>query len=301
MLRISDYRKGILMATATAILWGASGSFVKLISADGLSQITVAVYRTWFIVAVIGLWLRYKRGAEAFHVSRRTMAAYVSMGFLTIICTGTGYMMSCVYLTVPQAVILHYTFPLLTLIGDCVITRERPTVLQALAAVLIIVGLYVGFAMGNELGAVSVAGVVWGVLSVFGFAGQNLLSRSILKGGKTDPIVQLFYANLFGGIMVTLGKSAFIGWGDLHLITPRVLLLMQYPTLVAGIIGFALLFTSMKYIPATLASLLCSLEVVSTLALMPLLLGSTPTLQEVAGALIILFAVAISTVRKKAA
>jgi drug/metabolite transporter (DMT)-like permease len=298
---ISGYRRGILYAALTAVMWGGSGPFVKMISAEGLSQATVSAVRAWFVVASVGLWLRHRRGPGVFRISRRTLAAYAVMGFLSVICMATGYMMSCVYLTVPQAVILHYTFPLLTIAGDCFITKERPTLLQLAAALLILAGLYAGFAMGHGLGAVSVVGALWGALSVTGFAGQNLLTRSILKGGGTDPIVQLFYVNLFGGLMLIAGKSAIIGWGDLRLITSRTALLMVYPVLVTGLIGFALLFSSMKYIPATAASLVCSLEVVSTLALMPLLLGSFPTIQETAGALIILFAVIISTVRRRPA
>lgn len=297
---ISGYRKGILMASLTAILWGASGSFVKLISAEGLHQVTVIIFRTCFIVLTVGPWLALRRGTDALRASGRMLAAYALLGFLTIVCMTTGYMLSCVYLTVPQAVILHYTFPLLAIAGDCFITHERPTLLQGAAAVLILVGLYVGFAMGEGLGTVSVIGAVWGMISVIGFAGQNLITRSLLKGGKRDPLVQLFYVNLFGGIMLLTIKTVLLGWNDLDLITPRVALLMVYPVVVTGLIGFALLFSSMKYIPATLASLVCSLEVVSTLAAMPLLLGSLPTMQEIVGALIILFAVVVSTVRRKA-
>lgn len=295
---ISDYRKGVLLAALTALLWGASAPFAKLIAEGGLSQITVMTIRAPIIAALLALWLVRGRGTDAIRVSRRMLVTYAAMGFLNVICTGTGYMMSCAYLTVPQAVILHYTFPLLTLAGDCLITKERPTPLQFAAAVLILIGLYVGFAMGQGLGAVSVIGTAWGLLSVFGFAGQNLLTRSILKGGKTDPIVQLFYVNLFGGVMLLAGKSALLGWDDLSLITPRIALFMIYSVVAAGLIGFALLFTSMKYIPATVASLVCSLEVVSTLAAMPLLLGSFPTMRETAGALIILSAVAVSTMRR---
>lgn len=296
---INEYRRGLLMATVTAVIWGATGPIAKIISTDGLSQITVAVYRTIFIVLAVGSWLYFRKGAGCFRVSRNMMAGYVVMGFLSIVCTGTGYMMSCVYLPVPQAVILHYTFPLLTIAGDYFITKEKPTLVQLIGAILIIVGLYVGFAMGHGLGDLSVIGLVWGTVSVFGFAGQNLLTRVLVKDGRSDPIVQLFYMSLFGGIMVTIGKSLFLGWDDLHLITPRIFALMQYPTIMSGLLGFALLYSSMQYIPATMASLLCSLEVVSTLAAMPLLLGVWPTMQETAGALIILFAVGISAIGKR--
>lgn len=297
---VTNYQKGLLMALGTALFWGASSSVAKLISAQGVHQLTVMVYRAIFVFFVVGAWILHRRGREAFRLSGRLCAIYAVLGFLTLVCMAGGYMMSCVYLSVPQAVILHFTFPIPTILGDIFITRERPTPIQIAASLLIVLGLYVGFAMDGGLGTLSFVGLAWGLLSVFGFAAQTLTTRYIVKGGKTDPIVQLFYTHVFGGIMVFIGKSLFFGWSDLSAITPIAFALMQYPATMGGMFAFALLFSSMKYIPATTASLVCTLEIVLALAMMPLLLGELPTPHETAGSLIILFAVAISTLRKKA-
>lgn len=296
---MSDYKKGLLMALTTAVLWGGASSLAKLTSAEGLSQLSVVVYRAIVVVVLVGLWLLAKKGRDVFMLSRRTLALYVALGFLTMVCTTGGFMLSCVYLTIPQAVILHYTFPLLTILGDVFLTKERPGIPQILASVLIITGLYVGFFMGRGIGAISMPGLAWGTLSVFGVAGIAILTRTAMKDGRGDPLLQLFYSHLFGGLMLAVGKTALIGWGDLSGLTPQIFAIVQYFVLGPGLIAFALLFTSMRYISASTASLICSLEIVIAIVVMIPLFHTLPTAQEVAGSLIILFAVCISMIPRR--
>ncbi len=297
---VANYWRGVGLALTTALFWGASAPITKIISADGLSPLSVMVYRCIFISIVLGGWICAKKGMPAFFPSGRMLKIYVALGFLTIVCMGGGYMVSCVYLTVPQAVILHYTFPLLTLAGDVWIMHERPRAIQAAAAILILVGVYIGFDMGGAgLVGISVAGAVWGVISVLGFAGQALLTRVVAKGGTADPIVQVFFAHLFGGIMLLIGKSALMGWSDIAGVTPRIFALMQYPAIASGLLAFLCLFASLKYISATAMSLICSLEIVFALAVTPYLLGGNSTAKELIGSAIIMVAVACSTLGKR--
>lgn len=297
---MGDQMKGVLMVTTTAVVWGATGSIVKLMQAEGVSQILVVALRGPFIALVVGLALLVARGSRALVVPRGVAARYAVLGTMSVAMMANGYLMSCMYLSVPQAVILHYTSPLLTMIGDCVITRERPTLPQCVAAVLIIVGLYVAFFWGSGIGDVDPMGVLWGCVSTVGFAGQNLISRVMNHGARrNDPIVQLFYSNLFGGIIILIFNTAMGMWAGIGLPSMRGALLMTYPIFVNGLLGFALLFLASRYIPATLSSVLCSIEVVSTIGMMPILLGTMPSLREACGAGIVLFAVVISTVFRR--
>lgn len=298
---IANYWRGVGLALATALLWGASAPITKIVSADGLSPFSVLTYRCILVSVMLGVWLYIRRGSQVFRPSRLMLRTYVILGFLTTVCMAGGYMASCVYLTVPQAVILHYTFPLLTLAGDAWITREKPRKIQVAAAVLILVGVYVGFDVGGVgLVDVSVVGVVWGVISIFGFTGQALLTRVVSKNATSDPLAQVFFVHLFGGIMVLLGKSALVGWDDLAGISPHIFVLMQYPAIASGLLAFACLFASLKYISATTLSLLCTLEIVVALATTPFLLGGSLSIQELLGSAIILVAVACSTLGKRA-
>ena len=76
---------------------------------------------------------------------------------------------------------------------------------------------------------------------------------------------------------------------------------MQYSALGAGLLGFGFMFNALKRIPASLVSLICTLELVFALIITPLVLGLYPTGYELAGCAIIMAAVACATVQKKAA
>jgi|GEM_PF-797111 len=297
---MSLYMRGVLMATLTAVLFGAMSSVAKIISADGLSQLTVMAYRAIFVVLALSVGFTVTGRKHLFRISRQMAPRYAALGFFSLVCAAGGFMMSCMYLSVPHAVILHYTFPLSTMALAFFISREIPSLLEVLAAILILVGMYIGFAAGKEsLEPLSVPGVVWGVVSVFGFSAQMLLSRTMSRAGKSDPVTQLFYVNLFGGLIVIIGKSVFWGWGDLSGLSWEVFAWMQYPAIGGSLCAFWLLFASLRYISPTTVSLICTLEIVMALAAMPLLLGSTPTAQEAVGALIIMAAVIGSTLFKR--
>lgn len=297
---LNDHRRGLLMAFGTALLWGAMAPTVKIIAASGLSQITVVAYRAIFTVIFLGAYILFKSGRERFVVSRNMFQMYFMLGFLTVVLNSTGFMMATSYLSIPKSLILHYTFPLVTMAGSVLITKEKPTGMQVLAGVLVLVGLYVGFGPGSlEAGPISVLGILWGIASVIGISGQTLLSRSMGRQKSADPLLQLFYCNLFGGAVMIILNSIFRGWPDLGLIDLKLFLIMQYPAAFAGLLGFGLLFTSLKYISASTVSLICTLEIVFAMLLAPLMIDQPPTLFEVAGALIVLAAVSASIISAK--
>lgn len=296
-----NYSRGVLMAFGTAVLWGCMSPLSKFIGASGVSMISVMCWRTILVVLIMGAWLTLRQGRGWWRIGRKLSYAYMLLAFLTVVMNACGFMMSCVYLTVPQAMMIHYTFPLVTMAGAWFITRESPTMVQIASGVAILSGLYIGFTGGGMAGIseVSAVGVLWALASLIGLSGQTLISRRILKGGATDPLKQLFFIHLFGGVILIGGKSALSGWGDLALITPTVFVLMMYAALGAGLLGFGCMFNALKYIPASLVSLICTLELVFALAITPFALGQYPTGYELAGCAVIMAAVAAASAMKK--
>ncbi len=294
----SNYTRGVAMALGTALLWGGMSPLAKFVGSQGVSMASVMCYRALLVVILMAAWLRSSLGAGWYRIERRLMRTYLLLGFLTVVMNACGFMMSCAYLTVPQALMIHYTFPLATMAGSYFITREKPPLLQVAAGLMIIVGLYVGFmGAGGRMNSVSPAGLLWAVASVIGLSGQTLVSRRILKGGATDPLIQLFYIHLFGGAMLIVGKSALMGWADLKAINGAVFALMQYSALGAGLLGFGFMFNALKFIPASLVSLICTLELVFALCITPFALGLYPTANELLGCAVIMVSVACASVR----
>jgi drug/metabolite transporter (DMT)-like permease len=269
-----------------------------MITSTGLSQISVVSYRAVSIAVLIGAWLWMKKGIHVFRASREMLAAYSLLGIFTIILNSTGFMMSCVFLSVPQALMLGYTSPIVTMAGSAFVTGEKPTPIQVVAGFMVLLGLYIGFVMGTDSGGpISLVGVAWAGLSVMGSSGQALLSRRISKTGHPDPLLQLFFAHLFGGFILIVGRTLLGSWSDLANLTPRAFALVQYPALVSGLIAYGLLFSALKHIPAPLVSLVCTLEIVFALMLTPILVHQVPTMHEIMGCFIILAAVACATIK----
>lgn len=287
------------MALGTALVWGPTGAIAKMITSSGLSQISVVSYRAVSIAILIGAWLWMKKGISVFRTSRGMLAAYTLLGIFTIIFNSTGFMMSCVYLTVPQALMLGYTSPIVTMAGSAFVTGEKPTPLQVVAGFMVLIGLYIGFVMGTDSGGpISLVGVAWACVSVTGSSGQALLSRRISKTRHPDPLLQLFFAHLFGGFILIVGRTLLGSWSDLANLTPRAFALVQYPALVSGLIAYGLLFSALKHIPAPLVSLICTLEIVFALLLTPILVHQVPTMPEIMGCSIIIAAVACATIKR---
>ena len=294
---MSDYRRGLLMALGTALLWGAMSPIAKIVSSEGLNQFSSLVYRALVVTVSVATLLFFRRETGRLRISGRLCRIYGSLGVVGFLLAAGGFLASCVYLTVPQAITLHYAFPLVTMIGDVFVTKERPGGRQVFGGFLLLFGLYVGFLwQGGALAGISIPGLVWGTLSVLGLAAQNVITRRMVRDGESNPIVQLFYTHLFGGLILLVGKSLLMGWGDLSGLSPRIFLWIQYPAFGAGLLGFGLLFSSLRYIPATTASMICGLEIVIAIAVMPLLLGAVPTPHEVAGAMIVFVAVVVSAI-----
>ncbi|KEJ93019.1 DMT family transporter [Synergistes jonesii] len=297
----NNYARGVLMALGTAMLWGGMGPLAKFVGTQGVSMTSVMCYRAVVIVLLMSLWLRYRVGHGWYRIGRPLMRVYLLLGFLTVVMNAWGFMLSCQYLSVPQALMLNYTFPIAVMTGSYFITGEKPSRKQLAAGFLIIGGLYVGFfASGGETPPLSVPGLLWGIVSLLGLSGQMLLSRKVLRDGDSNPSLQLFYVYLFGGAMLIIAKSVFVGWDDLAAMNCAVFALMQYSAFGAGLCGFGLLLGALRVIPAPLVSLVLTLEIAFALVITPLSLGLSPTGFEIAGCAIVMAAVACAAAGKEA-
>ncbi len=296
----NSFVKGVMMALGAALIWGATSPISKYIGSHDVSMVTVMCYRALAVVILTSLCLRYTRGSGWYRIDRSLALTYMLLGLLTIVMNSCGFMLSCVYLTVPQALMLHYTFPLVTMAGAFFITKEPPTLRETAAGVAVLIGLYTGFSVkGGGLSEVSMIGVLCGTASLIGVSWQTLISRRILRDGKSDPLLQLFFIHLFGGIILAAGKTFFFGWGDLRAVNGVIFALMQYAALGTSLSAFWFMFSALKRIGAPLVSLICTLELPFALIITAFVLRQQPTLHELLGCALIMAAVAFAATGKK--
>ncbi len=286
------------MTLIAAVCWGIMSPIAKVLSSAGISLMSVMAFRALFVVITIGPYIYLSKGPGVFRPDRSMFRFYLLSGILSVVFSGGGFLMSLKYLSVPEALILHYTFPLVTLLGSLYITHEKPTFLQVVSGFLIIAGVYLGMIGGEKtFSGLSVPGLLWGGLAIIGISGQALVARRVCKGQETDQLVLLFFAHLLGGTVLALGKSAIVGWDDIINFTSPLFCLLVFQAFCGSLLAYGFFYTALKYLPAATVSLLCTLEIVVAVGLTSLLLGQSPSMQEVIGCAIIIIAIVCATVR----
>ena len=295
---MNKYWHGVAMTLIAAVCWGIMSPIAKVLAGAGISLMSVMAFRALFVVIIMGPYLCYTKGREVFRPDSNMLSFYFLSGLLSVVFSGGGFLMSLKYLSVAEALIIHYTFPLVTLLGSLWITRERPTTLQVISGFLIIAGVYLGMVGGEKtFSGISVPGLMWALLAIVGISGQALVARRVCKGQKTDQMTLLFFAHLLGGIVLAVGKSALVGWDDINNFTPPLFALMAFQAFCGSRRAYGLFYTALKYVPAATVSILCTLEIVVAVGLTSLLLGQSPSTQEVMGCGIIIIAIVCATVR----
>jgi drug/metabolite transporter (DMT)-like permease len=290
---------GITSALLAGITWGTASPVAKLIVAGGVSLMSAMVIRTFLVSAVMGIWIICKKREDLAKTRSRTYLFFFISSMLAIVCSNTGFQMSLETLSVAQALIIHYTFPLVTLAGSLWVARERPAKLEVFAGFLIVAGVYLGMGAGERAFAqVPAVGLIWGVLSVFGLSGQSLYVRRYSKSEDIDQFLLLFFVHFFGFFALFTIKSFFMGWADLANLDLKVSWYIFIQFLFGSILPYGFFYTALKYIPAATVSLLCTLEMVVAVLLAAVLIGAMPSMLEILGCTLILAAVFMASARK---
>jgi drug/metabolite transporter (DMT)-like permease len=291
--------QGIFLALSAAIGWGMISPIAKILSSMGINLMTVMIFRSIFTIFVVGQYIIFVKKEKPFYCLKKDIFIfYVISGILSVAFAGGGFLMSLAYLTVPEALVIHYTFPLFTILGSYFITRESPTCLQVVAGVLIIVGVYIGMG-GTQNNGLSITGIIWGIVSVIGMSGQSLVVRRFSLNHQLDEYNLLFYSNFTGVIVLILFKTMYFGWCDLKIISYFSLFLMTFQALISSVLAYGAFFIALKYISAVMVSLFCAFEIVVGILLTAIILKIIPTYPEIIGSLIIICAISCISITSK--
>ena len=296
-MKLNNYWRGAALALTAAVCWGIISPIAKILGAAGVDLMSVMVYRSLFTFAASGFFLFLTHGSDAFRIERGYLRFYIISGTLSVAFAGGGFLTSLEYLSVPEALVIHYTFPLGALLGSLYITHERPTVLQCVAGVLIVCGVFIG--MGGSLTAlmnISLPGLFWGLLAVAGMSGQALATRRFSLEHKVDEFRLLFFSNAVGIVLLFAFKTLWYGWSDLANFTLPLFSLMTLQAFTGSLVAYGVFFAALKCIPAAMASLLCTMEIVVAVVLTAVFVHQVPSVHEVIGCALILVAIACTAV-----
>ncbi len=283
---MSNQTKGVLIALAGTSAWATTAIFIRyLLTHYPLTPLTLAFWRDLILALTLLAALGLGK-PQRLRVSRRDLVFLVLYGAVVLAVFNASWTFSVQLNGAAVSTVLAYCSPAFAVALAWPLLKEPITWRKGLAALLSLTGCVgVARAYAPEVWQLNPLGLVVGLVSGLAFAVYSLAGRWSAKR-FASPSTVMAYGFLFAACALGLTQTPqtvfSLGWawdGWLILATLSI-----GPTL----IGYGLYTVSLRYLPATVATVIASLEPALTAILAIFLLGERlQGLQWGGGALIL--------------
>ncbi|HEV8659487.1 MAG TPA: DMT family transporter [Thermoanaerobaculia bacterium] len=271
-----ERRKGILLIVAAAILWSSGGIGIKAISDPPLK---VTFYRSLF--AAMALFILFGRdvwGRRRWNSTGIFIFAIISYGACL-----TSFVTATKWTTAANAIFLQYAGVVWVLLFSPIVTHEPMRLRDAIAIAAAIGGMALFFV--GRLETRGMSGNVMALVSSVFFAALILCLRRENQAAES--------AIIWGNLALAVTLLPFVR-DDLTL-TPRSFGVLLFLGLFQIGLPYVLFVRGLKYVTATQASLTGMLEPIANPLWVLLFLGERPSAFAIAGAAVVLSAIAWHT------
>lgn len=300
--------QGALLIALAALLWATTGIVAKfLFTGTELEAITLGFLR--LVVALPFFWLLMRReqkqlvaahpGQQVAGSSLRSLglkaflplaalglfqAFYQGSYLLAVDLTGAG-IATLIALCLPPVLVAILAAPLL---------GERPNLLTVIAALAAIAGT--GMLVVSDMdtaGSLRLAGILMALLAAAVYTGFTLTSRYNSAGTPVFTTAFICFATAALLLLPVVALSG--GFEGLDTLGLKHWLMIVYIGVVPTCIGYVSFFSGMKTTPATLSSIIVTLEPLFVALLAWVILGEVLGPVGIAGALILTIAVIVAS------
>lgn len=300
--------QGALLIALAALLWATTGIVAKfLFTGTELQAITLGFLR--LVVALPFFWLLMRReqrqlkrehpgervpGSSLRHLGLKALLPLAALGLfqafyqgsylLAVDMTGAG-IATLIALCLPPVLVAITAAPLL---------GEKPGLLTILSLIAAIAGTAMLVLSDMDTsGTLRLAGLLMALLAACVYTGFTLTSRYSSAG---TPVFTTAFICFFTAALILLPVVAVSGgFAGLDTLGVHHWLMVTYIGVVPTCIGYVSFFTGMKTTPATLSSIIVTLEPLFVALLAWVFLGEVLGPIGIAGALILTAAVIVAS------
>lgn len=253
-----QHLRGYLLVLCAAAAWSTSGLFVReSMAGGGFTALSLAFWRDLTTFLCLAICLAVLRPAWL-RVARRDLPWLVGMGGLGV---GTFHVLWNVTITnlgYAPATVLLYSSPAFVTLLAWAVWREPLTPAKGLAIGLALAGCVLAAGL-EEIAAAqfTAGGLLLGLLAALGYGTFSLFGRAV--AGKYPPWTVLAYAFGFAALALLPFQ---IGKGWPAAVPPAGWLWFAGLVLLATVLPFGLYLMALRRLPASVASILSSSEVV---------------------------------------
>lgn len=272
---MSDRSRGILYIVIAALLWSTGGIGIKAVDDPPLK---VTFYRSIF--AAVTLFLIFRRDVTTFPRTKAFFTAIVAYGTCL-----TTFVVATRWTTAANAIFLQYAGVVWVLLLAPFVLREPMRRRDVIAIVVALGGMALFFV--GKFEARGMAGNAMAVVSSIFFAMLILSLRRAQASSRA--------AVTWGNVVLAIALLPFVA-NDLGLSVRSLLTFLFLGVFQIGL-AYAFFVKGLRHVTATQASLTGMLEPVANPIWVFLFLGEKPAVYAIAGAAIVLAAIAWHTMQ----
>jgi len=268
--------KGVLFSVLSAVIFGTSPIFFKTIVATGINTTTQVVLRSIVTMVLAGILARVNH--QPILLKGRLLVdallAFVAGQGLTAILLNSSY----AYLPAGMSTSLHFVYPSVVMIACVVLFRERVNLAKVAALLLSIVAI----ALMTDLTAKGqLTGVFLAVGSGFSYAFYILyLERTQLRD---IPVWTFAFWGSLGCLVAAGGLGLSTNSLDVSGATVKGLLLLAIMVPLQSVLAVRFFQLGVRYSGSTAASLLSTMEPVTSAMLGMLILHESMSVNKFIG------------------
>jgi len=284
LTRTMSRNAGVAFVVASAACYGAMPIFARLAYSSGVSPVTLLFLRFAFAAPVMLVLLAFRRvrlprGAA--------LLALIGLGGVIYVVQALCYFTALTRAPASLVALILYLYPVLVAVGAAVMYKERFSATRAVALALALCGaaLMIGFDRGGTAAGVALAVAAATIYAVYILAGTRVMRN--VPALAAAAVVVCSTACVYGGMTAVQGPvwpATISGW-----------LAVAALSLVSTVAAIALFFAGLERVGPTSASILSTLEPAVAVVLAAALLGEAITPARVAGGVLILGAVLLTT------
>lgn len=245
-----------LLVIIAAVTWGMFGTVSEALFAKGIDSVSVGTYRATVSFIIFFLFaLIFKR--DSLKLGIKDIPFFILYGLIGVAGMYTAYTTAINLTSIATAAILLYTAPAFVNILSYFIFKEPMNRVKVISLMLTLAGCFL-VVRGYDIDSLKIntVGIITGILSGITYAIFSIFGK--LGSKKYDTLTLLIYSHLFGMLfMWFLRPPMFLVKTAVYKgILPMVLVL----SVVCTIIPNASYIYALKYIPASNASIIATLE-----------------------------------------
>ena len=297
---------GLGAVIATGILWGTIGVVTGQLkaafpNADGtgsaLSSLVLVAIRLGITAPAAAITARLLLGKGAFRLGRRAIALGLGLGLVQAFFQ-YAYVEAVTNAGVGIATAIELCLaPVFVAAVSVVLLRERPDRFVIGAIAFAAAGTLVLALNGTspKFAATFDVGIAWSLACMVGYASYIVLVRRLALGIHPLELVALASAGGFAVLALPASQIGLPSLTGVNIIVPAVQ--FAYLALVATCLAYALFVSGVRATSATTGSLGALAMPPTATILAAILLGQVPTLEVLAGQLLLMAAMAVTIVR----